>query len=131
VYERLVDGLGKSKGIDHVYRDGESGAYEGCPQYTIELTFTGFKQGSQVGRASMGPVGMFVGTTQMAVDVKITDAEGEVKFHDQTKATVRGESESINVAGSVAKKLAKQFADFQNNVGKEAPEGSATLLYSR
>lgn len=131
VYERLVDELSKSKRIDHVYREGEPGGNEGCPQYTMQLTFTGFKQGSQVGRASMGPVGMFVGTTQMAVEMKITDAEGEVKSDDQIKATVRGESESISVAGSVAKKLTKQFADFQNNVSKEASGESTALLNSR
>jgi hypothetical protein len=127
VYERLVDGLNQEKGVDHVLRDGETGA---CPQYTLQLTFTGFKQGSQVGRASLGPVGMFVGTTQMMVEVNIIDAEGKVKSHDQIKATVRGESESVNVAGSVAKKLAKQFAAFQKESDRNV-SGTTARTYSR
>lgn len=109
VYEHLIDRLRQSPGIDRVYRDGEPG----CPQYTVQLTATGFKAGSQIARASTGPVGMFVGTTQMGFDMRILDARGQEVDHDRIKATVRGESESINVSQSVAKKIAKEFAASQ------------------
>lgn len=110
VYEHLVERLGRQKGIRRVYRDGETGPETGCPQYTIGLSITGFKPGSSVQRAWTGPVGMFVGTTQMVFDATITDASGKMNLHEQTKATVRGESESTNVADGVAKKLTKQFS---------------------
>jgi hypothetical protein len=58
----------------------------------------------------MGPVGMFVGTTQMSFQVNITDATGQLYVSDQLKTTVRGESESKNVADSVAKTIAKRYA---------------------
>ncbi len=57
----------------------------------------------------MGPVGMFVGTTQMSFNVNITDTTGQLNFTEQLKATVRGESESKNVADGVAKTIAKRY----------------------
>lgn len=113
VYEHLVERLLRSKGSDRVYRDGENDPQQGCPQYTIRLSITGFKAGSQVQRAWTGPVGMFAGTTQMVFDAAITDASGKLDIDEQTKATIRGESESINVADGVARKLTKQFASAQ------------------
>lgn len=105
VYEHLIERLRQSPAVDRVYRDGEPG----CPQYTVQLTATGYKAGNQIARASTGPVGMFVGITQMGFDMRILDASGREIDHDQIKATVRGESESINVSQTVAKKVAKEF----------------------
>ena len=110
VYERLYDSLRQVQGVRRVYRDGESSTQQGCPQYTMQLSISGFKQGSQVKRAVMGPVGFFVGTTQMKFDATVTDASGRVVMQEQITATTRGETESTNVAASVAKKLAKQYS---------------------
>jgi len=118
VYEHLINRLQHAKGVDQVYRDGEAAPQQGCPQYTIQLTITGFKTGSQVQRAWSGPAGMFLGTTQMVFDATITDATGKLNVHEQTKATVRGESESINVVDAVAKKLTKQFSAAQKKLGE-------------
>jgi hypothetical protein len=126
VYEHLIEGLGRVKGIDHVYRDGE----EGCSQFTVQLSVTDFKPGSQVGRASMGPVGMFVGTTQMVFGLRITDDGGNLDFHDQIKATVRGESESTKVAESVVKKVVKKFVVSQKRISGGYPAGTGSP-YSR
>lgn len=117
VYEHLVDRLRQAKGVDRVYRDGEANSSHGCPQYTMQLSISGFRQGSQVKRAVMGPLGMFVGTTQMTFDSTITDASGRVNERGQVKATVRGESESSTVASAVAKKLAKQYATVLKKTG--------------
>ena len=46
----------------------------------------------------------------MGFDAAITDASGNLDLREQTKATVRGESESTNVADGVANKFAKQFS---------------------
>lgn len=109
VYERLVDRLQRTVGVDHVFRDGENQDRRRCPSYTIKISIAGFKAGSQVKRATMGPVGMFVGTTQMTFDATITDASGKLNTTKQIRATVRGESESMNVTDGVAKKLAKHY----------------------
>jgi hypothetical protein len=118
VYEHLVDRLQHSSGVEHVYRDGENDGQSGCPQYTVHISITGFKQGSQVKRAVMGPAGMFVGTTQMTFDATFTDASGKLTTNQQIKATVRGESESMNIANSVAKSLAKHYSSAQKKFEK-------------
>jgi hypothetical protein len=123
VYEHLIDRLQRLQGISHVYRDGESAADSGCPQYTVQISIAGFAQGSQVKRAVMGPVGMFVGTTQMTFDATFTDASGKLNSHEQVKATVRGESESTNVADSVAKAIVKHYAAAKKGYEKVDVEG--------
>jgi hypothetical protein len=130
VYEHLIERLRRSKEIDRVYRYGETGPQQSCPQYTILLSVTGFKAGSQVQRAWTGPVGMFAGTTQMVFDATITDASGKLNLHEQTKATIRGESESTNVADGVAKKLAKQFSAIQKK-SHDSSVATADLIQSR
>lgn len=110
VYEHLIDRLRKARGVERVFRDGESSGDHLCPQFTLGLSVSGFKQGSQVERAVMGPVGLFMGTTQMTFDMNVTGLSGAMNVREQVKATVRGESESMSVAGSVAKKIAKQYS---------------------
>jgi hypothetical protein len=131
VYEHLVDRLQRVEGVGHVYRDGESDSQAGCPQYTVHISIAGFAQGSQVKRAVMGPVGMFVGTTQMTFDATFTDASGRLNSHEQVKATVRGESESTNVADSVAKTLAKRYASAKKGFEKASVEGRTEFARSR
>jgi hypothetical protein len=131
VYEHLIDRLQRLGGIRHVYRDGESDAEAGCPQYIVHISIAGFAQGSQVKRAVMGPVGMFVGTTQMTFDATFTDASGRLNTHEQVKATVRGESESTNVADSVAKTIAKHYASAKQGFEKTSVEGRTDLARSR
>jgi len=121
VYERLYDRLRQVKGMDHVYRDGENYAQQGCPQYSMQIAVSGFKEGNQAKRAMLGPVGMFVGTTQMKFDANVTDASGNAAMHEQIKATVRGETESTNVAGDVAKKLSKDYAAMLKKAGDKDP----------
>jgi hypothetical protein len=128
VYERLLDSLRQVKGVDRIYRDGENNAEQGCPQYTMQLSISGFKEGSQVKRAVLGPAGFFVSTTQMTFEATVTDASGKITLREQIKATVRGETESTNVAGSVAKKLARHYAVVLKNAGENSMAGSPAIL---
>ena len=120
IYEHLVDRLQGLKGIGHVYREGEADGSQGCPQYTVHLAIAGFKQGSQVKRAVMGPIGMFVGTTQMTFNATFTDATGRLNATEQLKATVRGESENTDIANSIAKRLAKRYDAVHKEFEKES-----------
>jgi hypothetical protein len=118
VYEHLVDRLQHVEGVGRVYRNGENTIGSECPQYTVHISIAGFSQGSQVKRAVMGPIGMFVGTTNMTFNATFTDASGRFNTHEQVKATVRGESESMNVADGVAKSLAKHYASAKKQFEK-------------
>jgi hypothetical protein len=110
VYEHIVDRLQRTDKIGHVYRAGELDNQPTCPRYIVRISIMSFKPGNQVMRATMGPIGFFAGTTHMAFNVTITDASGKLNVTEQVKATVRGESESKNVADGVAKSLAKRYA---------------------
>ncbi len=118
VYEHVIDRLRRTKKVGHVYRDGQEHGQAGCPQYTLHISITAFKQGSQVKRAFMGPAGMFAGATQMVFDMTLNDTAGKVNHREQIKAAIRGESESTNVADKVAKAVAKRYSSALNEAGK-------------
>jgi len=109
VYEQMVERFRKTKNLARVYREGEILPEGLCPQYAVHLSITGFNEGSSVKRAMLGPVGMFVGTTQMTFDAELTDRTGRIKINEQVKATIRGESESTTIAGKIAKTLEKKY----------------------
>ncbi|MEZ2346807.1 hypothetical protein [Terriglobus sp. RCC_193] len=109
VYEHVISRLQGVKTVSHVYRDGEVPPDGSCPAYTIKIRVQAFKQGNQVYRAALGPVGMFVGTTQVTFDVNLTDATGHLDQREQVKASIRMQSESTEVADKFAKALAKHY----------------------
>jgi hypothetical protein len=129
VYEHLVDRMRRVQGVSQVYREGEPGVQRGCPQSTVRIAIAGFRPGSQVKRAMMGPAGFFTGTTQMNFHVTMSDQAGVWNVNDDVKATVRGESESKNIADSVAKNVAKRYASERAKFEKSqivfAPTGKA------
>lgn len=113
LYEHMVDELRKSGQFERVYRDGEEAAGNSCAELTARLSIKGYKAGNQVERASMGPAGMFVGTTQMVYEASISDGNGRTNFHVQGKATVRGESQNTKVSESIAKTFVKKYVQWR------------------
>lgn len=124
VYEHVTERFKKAKNVSRVYREGETMAAGLCPQYTVHLSVTGFHEGDSVKRATLGPIGMFVGTTQMVFNVQLTDRTGALAINEQLKTTVRGEGESTNVADHVAKSLEKKY---EKAVKAAAKKARATL----
>jgi hypothetical protein len=118
VYEHLIDRIQSTKDVAHVYRDDEGNRHGACPQYTVHISIATFKEGNSVERASLGPIGIFVGTTQMKFNVSFTDASGKLNTTEQITATIRGENESTTVADHVAKSIAKHYAAALKNVDK-------------
>jgi len=109
VYEHVIDRLRKTRGVRYVYRNGESGAGGVCAQHVITLTLEGFRPGNQVKRSALGPIGLFVGTTQMTMSARIT-GDGGLNSTEEIKSSVRDQSESITVADKIAKRVAKRYA---------------------
>lgn len=123
VYEHIVDRLHQVPGTE-VHRDGVADGPAACSQYTMQLSITAFKPGSQVKRASMGPVGFFVGVTQITLDLDVKDATGATVFRDQIKATQRGESESMNVIDALARQVVKKWTRQQKEMHGRAAHSS-------
>lgn len=118
IYEHLVKRFEQVPEIE-VRRDRIDGR-ENCSQYTMRLSVMAFTPGSQVKRASMGPVGFFVGVTQIILNMEMTDAKGAVIFRDQIKATQRGESESVNIIDKIAHQAVKKWENEQRRIQKRA-----------
>ena len=134
VYEHIVDRMQRVAGVGHVYRAGEGASQATCACYKVTISVVSFRPGSQVERATMGPIGFFAGTTQMAFSANIVDASGKLNVTNQIKATIRGEAESKNVADGVAKKLAKYYASsikpYEQCQMKGTTEGFSSALLS-
>jgi hypothetical protein len=109
VYEHVMSRLQSVKGVSHVYRNGELPSDGSCPAYTIKISVQAFKQGNQIRRAALGPVGLFVGTTQVSFDFNLTDAKGHLDQSEQVKTAIRTQAESMTVADKFAKALAKHY----------------------
>jgi hypothetical protein len=109
VFEHVVTRLKAGRGVNHVYRYGEVIPGNVCPAYTVQISVKSFKPGNQIKRASLGPIGMFVGTTQIAFDFNLTDASGRINQNEEIKTSMRMQSESTAVADMFAKSLAKHY----------------------
>jgi hypothetical protein len=112
LYEHVVERLRRVPGTE-VHRDGLIDTRADCAQYTMRLSTTVYKPGNQVKRASLGPVGFFVGATQITLNVDVVDANGIILIHDQAKATQRGESESVGVVDKLAQQVVKKWSKAQ------------------
>jgi len=111
VYEHVIDRLRREKDAGPIYREGEYPNHAaGCPQFTVRMSIKAFKEGSSVKRSMLGVAGYFVGTTHMKFDLTFSDSSGRVNNTEETTATIRGESESTNVADKVAKSVAKRYS---------------------
>ena len=117
VYEHVIDRLRQVPGTE-VHRDAVEDGLENCSKYTMRLSVTAFKPGSQVERASTGPVGFFVGVTEITMDVEIADAMGATVVHDRIKASQRGESESMNVIDKIAQHAVKTWTKERKQLQK-------------
>jgi hypothetical protein len=123
IYEHIIGRLRQVSGTE-VDRDGVKDARADCSQYTMRISTTAFKPGSQVERASMGPVGFLVGVTQITLDLEISDAKGTPLVHDQIKATKRGESESMNVVDKLAQQVVSKWAKEERSMQKQASQST-------
>jgi len=119
LYEHIIDRLRRVPGTE-VHRDSLIETASDCSQYTMRLSTTAYKPGNQVKRASLGPIGFFVGATQITLSVDVVDASGMILIHDQAKATQRGESESVGVVDKLAQQVVKKWSKAQAAAPKPA-----------
>ena len=128
VYERLMAELHDALPSDTIYRAGDLPAGSGCTALTIHLTATAFKKGSRVARASTGPVGLFVGTTRIAFQVKIDDPSGKSIFDGVIKANNRHDTDSLNVTNNIAKTITKKVGRLMDKSAQPQQTATSSLL---
>jgi hypothetical protein len=59
----------------------------------LSLTVKGFKKGNRAPRASTAPLGMFLGTTSLSVDINLQDIKDQTIFDAQMKKSDRRDSD--------------------------------------
>ena len=109
LYEQLVKQL-KAKRLDATFlRAGDLAAGAGCTALTLRITVDDFKKDNRAARTSAGPLGFFLGTTSLSFNVNLQDSRGATIFAKQIKKSKRGDSDSLGIANSIAKDVAKQL----------------------
>jgi hypothetical protein len=109
LYEQTIKELKANRPEEKFFRVGDRAAGPGCAALTLDLTVTGFKKGNRAVRASTGPLGLFLGTTSLTFDVNLKDVHDKTVFDAQIKKSDRTDSESLGLADTIAKNVAKRF----------------------
>lgn len=133
IYEHFVDRLSRVRGVRLVYREGQKTDEGICPQFNVQVAIASFHPGSQVMRASTGPIGMFAAPTELTVDVTFSDASTGERTHQRIKSTIRDDSESWRVTEKAARSLVKHFSsECSKELQKSDPGRSKeTIVLSR
>jgi hypothetical protein len=106
-YEHLLTELRRTQTSQTYFRTGDIAAGPGCTAFTLQVAVVNFQKGNQALRASTGPLGMFLGTTKIAFEVKLVDRHGETVVDTNLKKSNRRDSDSLNVVHAIAKSISK------------------------
>lgn len=110
LYEQLVRHLEKHAGLEHIFRDGDRSPEASCPQMNLTVSLSAFRKGNAVLRASTGPLSTFgVGATKLRYHVLLQDYQGRMMLDQDLKASKSGDSESLDIADTIAKRVAKKL----------------------
>jgi hypothetical protein len=103
LYEQLIKQLKAKHPGDTFLRAGDLATGAGCAALTLRITVKGFKKGNRAIRASAGPLGLFLGTTSLNIDVNLQDSRGATIITEQIKKSNRNDSDSLGLADGIAK----------------------------
>jgi len=120
LYEHLITELQFRRPSNTYLRAGDSSSGPRCTTLTLHVTVNGFKKGNQVLRASTGPLGKFLGTTSISSHVTLDNQHGKTVFDSQLKKSNRRDSDSLNLANSIAKAISKKT---DKAISKNQPGG--------
>jgi hypothetical protein len=109
LYEQTIKELKTKRPEEKFFRVGDRSAGPGCVALSIDITVTDFKKGNRAVRASTGPLGFFLGTTSLTFDVSLKDVNDKTVFDARIKKCNRTDSESLGLADTIAKNVAKRF----------------------
>jgi hypothetical protein len=122
LYEQLYKQLKMHSPSDTFLRTGDLSAGPGCTALTLHVTVRGFKKGNRALRASTGPLGLFLGTTSVSFDINLQDVKQKTVFDAEMKKSDRTDSDSLGLADSIAKAVAKRT---DKELRKRKPQAAA------
>jgi hypothetical protein len=109
LYEQMIKELKIKRPEDKILRAGDRSLGPGCAAWSLDITVTDFKKGNRAVRASTGPLGFFLGTTSLTFDVRLKDVYDKTVFDAEIKKSDRTDSESLGLADTIAKTVAKRL----------------------
>lgn len=109
LYEHLLEQLAAEKSVVTVYRAGDGSAAARCAEFTVRVRATGFDKGDQAVRASVGPLGHFVGTTKVRFELRIARQDGSPIFDEIIQKKEGSDSDSLNVTKVISKTVVKSL----------------------
>ena len=118
LYERLIQKLTSEKTIANVYRAGDSSVAARCAEFIVRIRMVSFDKGDQAVRASVGPLGHFVGTTKLKYHLTITTGAGMTVTGRDLKASEGSDTDSLNITKAIAKAVTRDLKKSQAKVHK-------------
>lgn len=109
VYEHLIKQLKREKGLLAVYRDGDRDPAAQCAEFSLTLDVKVFKKGSQVLRASTGPLGAFFWTTSLSYHLTARTLDGTAVIDKDMKNSERKDADSLNVTKMMGQSIVKDL----------------------
>jgi len=109
LYEHLIDQLKSEKTPLTVYRAGDRSPAAQCAEFTLKVQAVAFNKGDQAVRASVGPLGHFVGTTKLKYRLTVTTQSGTLLLDDDMKKSQGSDSDSLNVTKGISKAVVKSL----------------------
>jgi len=107
LYEHLVAQLKSEKTIAGVYRAGNNSAEANCAEFEVKVRPVAFDKGDQALRASVGPLGHFVGTTKLRYHLTVSTQDGTTIADEDLKAAEGSDTDSLNITKVISKKVVK------------------------
>ncbi|WP_157477343.1 hypothetical protein [Granulicella tundricola] len=118
LYEHLVERLKSEKSIEAVYRAGGTRTAGECAEFTVTVRAEAFKKGDQAVRASLGPLGHFVGTTKLNYHLTVRTQDGTAIVDQEMKKSEGSDSDSLNVTKAISKAVVKSLKKSRKELRK-------------
>lgn len=127
LYEQLLKQLKAKRPNDIFVRTGDLAEGPSRTIWVLQVTVKGFKKGNRTVRTTTGPLGLFLGTTSLSVDVRLRDSRNSNVFETQIKKSKRIDSDSLEIANVVAKSIAKRLSQVLQKAGDQCVPSSSNL----
>jgi hypothetical protein len=118
LYEHLVQQLKSENTILNVYRAGDRSPEAGCAEFTVTVCPIAFSKGNQAVRASVGPLGHFVGTTKLRFHLTISKQDGSPNFDVDLKKSEGSDTDSLNITKVISEAVVKNFKKSRTQLRK-------------
>ena len=108
-YEHLFDALQRKVSGWQVRRLGDPNDLAGCGEWKLAITVQAFHKGNAAERSLIGPLGQFVGTTNLSCRVVLNNGRGDSLLDEEVKAAIRGDRESLDLGDVVSKLITRKI----------------------